>query len=88
MTTQTKNLIPIMGGNGVNSPAQVREWFIANGISQTKWCQENGFSLTTLAGLLRSRKPVLGTRGQSHTLAVAIGLKPVPNIPPKQWSQS
>ena len=54
-------------------PHQVKEVFLEHGLSISEWARENGFSQTLVYQILSGkRKP---TRGESHRIAVKLGLK-------------
>jgi len=53
---------------------EVRSEFKQTGISVSAWAQARGYSVPLVYGVLSGRRP--GTRGQSHNIAVALGLKP------------
>lgn len=51
----------------------VRAEFAARGIAISEWARENGFSATLVYQVLSGARRAL--RGQSHDIAVALGLK-------------
>lgn len=51
----------------------VMKEFGLRGISAAEWARKNGFNPTTVYHVLRSAN--LPTRGQSHRIAVALGMK-------------
>jgi gp16 family phage-associated protein len=51
----------------------VLQEFHLRGISVAQWAKHNGFNPTLVYQVLRSRH--VPTRGQSHRIAVALGLK-------------
>ncbi|UXY17202.1 DNA-binding protein [Chitiniphilus purpureus] len=51
----------------------VLEEFRLRGISVAEWARHNGFNPTLVYQVLRSRH--VPTRGQSHRIAVALGMK-------------
>lgn len=51
----------------------VRELFAENGISVAEWARERGFSTGLVYQVLEGRRKCL--RGQSHKIAVELGLK-------------
>lgn len=56
----------------LNTPNQVREYFADNGISIASWAAANSFSYNLVLRVLSGHTPV---RGQSHRIAVKLGLK-------------
>ncbi|WP_339665839.1 DNA-binding protein [uncultured Pseudomonas sp.] len=57
----------------IRTPEQVREELANKGISVSKWAAANGFSVNLVFEVLAGRKQ--GIRGQSHNIAVKLGLK-------------
>ena len=55
------------------TPEQVRAEFQRNGISIAGWATANGFSTNLVFEVLAGRKKAI--RGQSHQIAVKLGLK-------------
>lgn len=55
---------------------QARTWFPQHGISIASWAVERGFNVHLVYDVLHGRNK--GTFGQSHRIAVALGLKPEP----------
>jgi len=51
---------------------QAWERFRRNGITVAQWAKANGFEKSLVYAVLRGRKCL---RGQSHDIAVALGLK-------------
>lgn len=56
---------------------EVREQFCREGISIREWAVANGFNPRTVYAVLSGQ--VNGTRGVSHRIAVALGLKALPS---------
>ena len=56
---------------------QVREEFRERGVAFTEWAKQNGFPLSAVNAVLIGHNK--GYRGQSHKIAVALGMK----VPPK-----
>lgn len=52
---------------------EVRQVFLDEGISVAEWARERRFSCALVYSVLRGR--IHATRGQSHQIAVALGLK-------------
>jgi gp16 family phage-associated protein len=61
---------------------RVRDQFAASGISVAQWSKERGFSDYLVRQILTGRRQAL--RGQSHRIAVALGLKPFVPAPGEQ----
>lgn len=57
----------------LRTPEEARAWFGYAGISVAQWARENGFSEPLVRAILAGHKRCL--RGQSHNIAVALGLK-------------
>lgn len=55
------------------TPQMVKAAFAESGISISEWARANGFSQTLVYQILDGGRPCL--RGQSHQIAVALGLK-------------
>lgn len=55
------------------TPEQVKAEFKRKGISIAQWATANGFSTNLVFEVLAGRKKAV--RGQSHKIAVALGLK-------------
>ncbi len=55
------------------TPEQIRAEFQRNGISIAGWAAANGFSSGLVLEVLAGRKKAI--RGQSHQIAVKLGLK-------------
>lgn len=53
--------------------SEVRAIFIENGISVAEWARNHNFSLALVYAVLKGRNQA--TRGKSHQIAVALGLK-------------
>jgi gp16 family phage-associated protein len=51
---------------------EVRREFKDTGVSVSEWARDRGFSVPLVYGVLRGRPAI---RGQSHNIAVALGLK-------------
>lgn len=73
MTTKRKT-VPVQL---VRTPEEVYAEFVANGINISEWSKEHGFSRYTVHDLLRGKR--IGRRGESHKVAVALGLKSDPS---------
>lgn len=58
---------------------RVKKSFEDNGVSITDWASERGFDRELVYSVLNGR--AAGRRGQSHKIAVALGLKE----PPAAW---
>lgn len=57
----------------VRTNAQVRDEFNRRGLSISEWARARGYSAQLVYQILNGRKQCL--RGQSHAIAVALGLK-------------
>lgn len=63
----------------------VREQFTASGTNVSEWARVRGFSLTLVHQVLSGRRRCI--RGESHRIAVALGIKAeaaAPGTPPIQ----
>lgn len=60
----------------VRSAKVAREAFEAAGLSVTEWAQARGFRREHVYAVLAGRTK--GRRGESHRIAVALGIKPGP----------
>ncbi|MFC3530908.1 DNA-binding protein [Vogesella facilis] len=58
----------------MKTPEQVRAEFLRRGISISEWSRKNGYSAALVYQILRGGKSCL--RGQSHEIAVKLGIKP------------
>lgn len=62
----------------------MREQFIASGTNVSEWARERGFGLRLVHQILRGERSC--RRGESHRIAVALGIKveqPVPGTAPE-----
>ena len=57
----------------VKTIAEVQEWFRRTGTPVTEWARTRGFSPDAVYAVLYERTK--GRRGQSHQIAVQLGLK-------------
>ena len=53
------------------------QYFIKHGINRSEWCRQMGVKVQTVSDLLRGQ--LKGTWGESHYVAVLLGLKENPN---------
>ncbi len=63
----------------------VREQFAASGTNISEWARERSFSVSLVQSVLTGRRAC--RHGESHRIAVALGIKedaPAPGTPPKQ----
>jgi gp16 family phage-associated protein len=60
----------------LNKLEAVKRRFEEQGVSISDWARSRGFSLHLTYSILSGR--VLGNRGQSHRIALALGLKGLP----------
>lgn len=59
-----------------NSPAFVKQQFAQHGVSVHEWAAAHGFTPSLVYAVLAGK--CKATRGQSHRIAVALGLQIVP----------
>lgn len=52
---------------------EVREWLHYLGLTIAQWARDNGYHVSLVREVLAGRKRCL--RGQSHNIAVALGMK-------------
>ena len=64
---------PARSENGMTN-REVQDWFRAKGIAINQWSEERGFNTSLVYAVLQGKRKCL--RGQSHQIAVALGLKP------------
>lgn len=57
----------------IRTPEQVRADLLRKGISVSQWAASNGFSGPLVFQVLKGKRQCV--RGQSHNIAVALGLK-------------
>ena len=57
----------------LKTAAEARAWLSEQGLSVAEWCRQNGFSRTLVLNILAEGKPC--HRGQSHQVAVMLGMK-------------
>ncbi|MBK9236731.1 MAG: DNA-binding protein [Rhodoferax sp.] len=57
-----------------NQLSVIRATFTSDGLSVADWARARNFSLPLVYAVLTGRSK--GTRGESHRIAVALGLKP------------
>jgi len=57
----------------IRTPQEARAWLDYLGITISQWARDNGFSETLVHEVLTGRRPC--RRGQSHNIAVALGMK-------------
>jgi gp16 family phage-associated protein len=57
--------------------SEVRQVFIEDGVSVAEWARAHEFSLPLVYAVLKGRNRA--TRGESHKIAVALGLKKTTN---------
>lgn len=56
-----------------------REQFTASGTNVSEWARQRGFSLTLVHQVLSGKRRCI--RGESHRIAVALGIKPDATAP-------
>lgn len=59
------------------TPAQAKAWLIAHGISVTDLARKHSIPCWAFYDVLDGRR--IGRRGQAHTAAVILGIKPKPS---------
>lgn len=57
----------------LRTPEEARAWLNYQGISVAQWAREHGFSAELVRQVMSGSKRCL--RGQSHNIAVALGMK-------------
>jgi len=62
-----------MTKKSIRTPQEARAWLDYLGITIAQWSRDNGFSETLVHEVLTGRRPC--KRGQSHNIAVALGMK-------------
>jgi len=62
-----------MTKKSIRTPQEARAWLDYLGITIAQWSRDNGFSETLVHEVLTGRRPC--RRGQSHNIAVALGMK-------------
>lgn len=61
----------------LRTSAEVRRWFFDRGLTVSAWAHDHGFPRDLVYAVLAGR--IRCSRGQSHEIAVALGLKAPPN---------
>jgi gp16 family phage-associated protein len=64
----------------IRSLEETKQWFFDHGVSVSDWAKSHGFRPSEVYALLSGK--TRGTRGSSHRVAVALGLKAVPRPEP------
>jgi len=59
--------------NDTRTAEDVRAWLAHHGISVAQWARDHGFSVRLVHQVLTGQKK--GLRGQSHDIAVLLGMK-------------
>jgi len=59
--------------NDTRTAEEARQWLAYHGVSVAQWARERGFSARLVGQVLAGQK--LGVRGQSHDIAVSLGMK-------------
>ena len=59
---------------------EAQQWFVDQGIAVSDWAAAQGFTTALVYAVLHGRRK--GLRGQSHRIAVALGLKAAPEGTP------
>lgn len=68
------------------SPTEAQQWFVDQGLAVSDWAISRGFNPALVYAVLHGRRKCL--RGQSHRIAVALGLKAMPEGAPDLANQS
>jgi gp16 family phage-associated protein len=58
------------------SHTEAQQWFVEQGLAVSEWAISRGFNPALVYAVLHGRRKCL--RGQSHRIAVALGLKATP----------
>lgn len=66
--------------------SEAQQWFVDQGVAVSDWAASHGFSTALVYAVLHGRRK--GLRGQSHRIAVALGLKAIPMGAPGLADQS
>ncbi|MGN7160155.1 DNA-binding protein [Sphingomonas sp. SAFR-052] len=77
------NVVANIDGDMPARALTAREQFTASGTNVSEWARERGFSLTLVHQVLSGRRRCI--RGESHRIAVALGIKveaTAPGAPP------
>lgn len=67
------SVCPISPQDGLNAEQRIWKHFREQGINVKAWAMDNGFDPGVVYSVLRGERKCL--RGQSHRIAVALGLK-------------
>jgi len=59
--------------NDSRTADEARQWLAYHGVSVAQWARQHGFSRELVYQVLAGKK--LGVRGQSHDIAVLLGMK-------------
>ena len=57
----------------LKTAVEARAWLSEQGLSVAEWCRQHGFSRSLVLSILTAGKPC--HRGQSHQIAVMLGMK-------------
>lgn len=69
---------PVLSASEIATRAnEVRERFVAEGVNIAEWARERGFSGDLVHRVLSGTRKC--RRGESHRIAVALGIKPKPS---------
>ena len=60
----------------IRTPPEVQRWFREHGVTVADWSASQGFSVALVYAVIQGNRKCL--RGQSHRIAVALGLKAHP----------
>lgn len=68
-----KNTFESSKQNKTLTASQAQQWFRNNGLNINSWALEQGFTPALVYAVLQGKRKCF--RGQSHQIAVALGLK-------------
>lgn len=60
----------------IRTQQEAQQWFVDQGLAVSEWAEAHGFTTPLVYAVLHGRRKCL--RGQSHRIAVALGLKASP----------
>lgn len=64
----------------IRTRQEAQQWFVDQGLAVSEWAEAHGFTTPLVYAVLHGRRKCL--RGQSHRIAVALGLKAQPEANP------
>lgn len=74
---------PVSQPKRLKTAAEVKAEFVRNGVSIGAWAEANGFDRFTVYGVIAGRHK--GSRGATHRIAVALGMKAGEIVDPKKF---